>query len=191
MKQNIDIFLKFHILIKGMSQGDIARLNQMYKCPIAQPQSSNEMTSSQDKPIPETANHNNTQKQPQQHPRPSENANNPTMNIDNQQGQQTRPNEGLFEQKQFLEVRPQYVLPSIYHGVKYSMTPLNIPGQVSQPSKILTNQPVQETQSPQIVVENTKPNEISNEIPNATEEKSEKSEKPCGSKIFMTFLFKI
>lgn len=174
-----------------MSQGDIARLNQMYKCPIDKPQSSNQMTSPEDKPIPDTPNHNNIQKQPQQYPRPSENENNPTMNIDNQLGQQTQPNEGQLKQKQFLEVLPQYGMPSVYHGVKYVMTPLNIPGQVSQPSKYLTN-PVQETQSPQNVVKNTKPNEISNEIPNEIPNATEvKSEKPCGSKIFMTFLFKI
>lgn len=185
MKQNIDIFLIFHILIKGMSKGDITRLNQMYKCPIAKPQSSNQMTSPQDKPIPETGNnHKNIQKQPQQHPRPSENANNPTMNIDNQLGQHTRPNEGIYEHKQFLEIQPQYRIPSVYQGVQYSMTPLNIPGQGSQPSKYLTNKPVQEPQLPQNAVKNTKPNEI----PNATEETSEK---PCGTKIFMTFLLKI
>lgn len=177
-----------------MSQGDITRLNQMYKCPVIKPKSSNQTTQPHVKDISETPNdynHQQIQSQPQQHPRPFENAFNPFQNIENQLGQQTRPNERQFEQKQFLEVQPQFGIPFIHQSARYTKTPLNLPGIESQPSQYqpqqsqyISNQPVQQLPS-ETEVKNTKPNEI----PNATEDN--KSNKPCGPNIFMTFLFKI
>ena len=171
-----------------MSKGDITRLNHMYKCSKTNTETLKQMTSPQNKQISGipaeqqkqisvisfNPNIMNIANRPGQFTRPSKISINPynkNKNIENQPGQHTRPNERLYEQKQFIENQPsQYPMPPMYQSVKNILTPANPPVQEQKPSQNL--------------VKITQPSEFQN----AT---TEKPDKPCGSKIFMTFLIKI
>lgn len=173
-----------------MSQGDITRLNVMYKCPMTRPESTN-----QDKKISDNLDVDNSVTQ---YKRPSQNMaselpyNNNIINTMIQHGRYRQPSEVLMNNNN------NYNNMNVVQQLQPSGIPVNSNvnqhGQQTQEipnnSNVITDNqpqsnanayeqkgsamaPVQEAQSSQLPVI------------------AEKSEKPCGSNIFMTFFFKI
>lgn len=195
-----------------MSQGDITRLNVMYKCQMTKPESQN-----QDKEIHENTPDNSVPryKRPAQilykPDLPSELEFNNNLNLMIQHGRYRQPSEVLMNNNNMNTVHQnvQQIQPSeiptnsnVYQpGQQTQEIPNNSnlitdnqPRQQIQTNKNVyeqkgsalasSNLPVQEAKSSQLPVKNTQSNGIEKAA-------AEKSEKPCGSNIFMTFLFKI